>query len=432
MKSLLYALIFICAWAPVRAQSVSSAVAVLDFEGTALSPAENQVLSEKMRSEVLGLGIVKVLERVQMDAILREQGFQQSGACSSQECIVQMGQLLGVDKMIAGSVGKLGETYLVSSRLIDLQTGQIERMVSEDCACKLEELLPVVHSVAGKLFQSKEESTAAPKDSVVPMVPKTPIAPPVIPVAPVKAPPASNVQDKTSPMAKKYFALSLKSTVGNLVDGLYASDSSIPAFPFVNSYKSLDNNVIVYSSQFALEIPLFSWLRTELGLGMVKFGRQDIRMVIRPPVLLQEVNLKPELTQQIGFLQAGAYLGYGEKFWWFVHVQGGVSYYTGTLSYDPVRIEVRNLMGTSSEISGIGNMGYLGAGLRYQGFKYFALAMEFYASTASVEDLKVAFGDKPAVRLTSLQNLEDPQIESFDIGHRGFALQAEWKFGQTY
>jgi TolB-like protein len=138
------------------AQNLSSTpeklgIAVLDFESGVLVPTENQVLSEKFRGELLSSGKFRVMERGQMDAILREQGFQQSGACTSQECIVQMGQLLGVDKMIAGTIGKLGDTYLVSARIIDLQTGQIEKMVSEECACRLEKLLPVMSTVSQKL-----------------------------------------------------------------------------------------------------------------------------------------------------------------------------------------------------------------------------------------------------------------------------------------
>lgn len=75
-----------------------------------------------------------------MQDILKEQGFQQSG-CVSDACIVEVGQLLGVRYMVAGSIGKLGRTYTMSIRLIDVQTGEIFLTADTDCRCSIEEVL---------------------------------------------------------------------------------------------------------------------------------------------------------------------------------------------------------------------------------------------------------------------------------------------------
>jgi len=60
-----------------------------------------------------------VLERKQMLNMLKEQCFQQTG-CTSNECAIEAGQLIGVSHIIAGSIGKVGRTYLVTARLIDV------------------------------------------------------------------------------------------------------------------------------------------------------------------------------------------------------------------------------------------------------------------------------------------------------------------------
>ena len=44
-----------------------------------------------------------------MDDLLKEQGFQQTGSCDSDACIVQAGRILGVPGIIVGSVGRVGQ-----------------------------------------------------------------------------------------------------------------------------------------------------------------------------------------------------------------------------------------------------------------------------------------------------------------------------------
>ena len=66
------------------------------------------------------------LEREMMEEVLKEQGFQQSG-CSTDECMVQIGRLIGVQKIIGGSISKVGNIYSVSSRIVNVETGEIEK-----------------------------------------------------------------------------------------------------------------------------------------------------------------------------------------------------------------------------------------------------------------------------------------------------------------
>jgi hypothetical protein len=87
-----------------------------------------------------------------MDVILKEQGFQQSGACTNEACAVEMGQLLGVDAMIIGSVGKVGQTYSVTVRMLDLQTGKIVHSASQYYKGEIDGLLTdALHSIAVKI-----------------------------------------------------------------------------------------------------------------------------------------------------------------------------------------------------------------------------------------------------------------------------------------
>jgi TolB-like protein len=116
-------------------------IAVLDLEAISVSLPEARTLTDKLRGELVRTGRFQVLERGQMLDILNEQGFQQSGVCNTDECYVQAGKLLGVEKMLGGSIGKVGNIYLISIRLIEVETGLIIKVVDEEIEGSIDEVL---------------------------------------------------------------------------------------------------------------------------------------------------------------------------------------------------------------------------------------------------------------------------------------------------
>ncbi len=121
-------------------QSSQNRIAVLNLDAVSISNAESITLSDRLRSEMVNSGSFTVIERSEMDPILKEQGFQQSG-CTSDECAVEIGKLLNINRICAGGVGKVGSVYTVTLRMIDVETGQILETVTEDCPCPIEQVL---------------------------------------------------------------------------------------------------------------------------------------------------------------------------------------------------------------------------------------------------------------------------------------------------
>ncbi len=120
-------------------------VAVTSFEERGgVTKADAASLADRFTEKLIGTGRFRVMERNEMDLILREQGFQQTGACLDNECLVEIGQLIAVQKIIAATVGKVGGMYSVSVKILDVKTGAIEKNVSEDCDCTIEELMTVI------------------------------------------------------------------------------------------------------------------------------------------------------------------------------------------------------------------------------------------------------------------------------------------------
>ncbi|MEJ2055852.1 MAG: PEGA domain-containing protein, partial [Calditrichaceae bacterium] len=112
----------------------------LDLETLGIDPSETGVLSNRLRSLLVNIGNFEVVERSRMEEVLSEQGLQQSG-CTSDECVVEVGKLLGVQKMLAGSFGKFGNVYTLELRIIDVQTGKIESSTNYDYQSEIENLL---------------------------------------------------------------------------------------------------------------------------------------------------------------------------------------------------------------------------------------------------------------------------------------------------
>jgi hypothetical protein len=83
--------------------------AVVAFDARGVPPEQVAILEDRFRFELGNMGAFRLLERQKMDDILREQGLQQTG-CVSTECAVETGRVLGVRRMIAGSVAHLGST----------------------------------------------------------------------------------------------------------------------------------------------------------------------------------------------------------------------------------------------------------------------------------------------------------------------------------
>ena len=134
------------------AQEQKFTSAVMDLEAKeGVSKGVTSMLSDYLRTQLVNTNKFTIVTRENMEQILKEQQFQLSG-CTSQECIVQVGQLLGVRKMFTGTIGKLGATYLINLKIIDVQSGQIEKAETEECAkCEEDVLLISIRNIANKM-----------------------------------------------------------------------------------------------------------------------------------------------------------------------------------------------------------------------------------------------------------------------------------------
>jgi curli biogenesis system outer membrane secretion channel CsgG len=124
-------------------------VAVMDFKANGISQLLASNISELVRNELIMMGGFAVLERSQVDQILKEQGFQQTG-CTDTTCAVKVGQLLSAKKILIGTVMKMGNKILISGRIVDVEKG-LGEIAANESAISADELDTATSKFAKKL-----------------------------------------------------------------------------------------------------------------------------------------------------------------------------------------------------------------------------------------------------------------------------------------
>lgn len=157
MKSVCFLLFFAlvshihAAEKPASVRRVQNYVAVFDLEVTGKMDKDvARPLSDSVRREIIRSGKYEVIDRSNMDRILKEQAFQMA-ACTQKECAVEAGQLLGAGKIVMGTLSVVGQTYYLSLSLINVETGKTEAVEEDTCKCEIDELIQSSKRAANKL-----------------------------------------------------------------------------------------------------------------------------------------------------------------------------------------------------------------------------------------------------------------------------------------
>tara|TARA_Y100001935_G_C17272036_1_gene492508 strand:+ start:108 stop:719 length:612 start_codon:yes stop_codon:yes gene_type:complete len=139
--------------------SQKTTVAVFEFENNGLDKSDVRIITERMQSEFVKADGYKVVERSKIDNILKEQKFQNSGCVD--ECLIEIGKMVGAKEALIGSVGKLGNLFTITARLVDVSTGENIRSSDYDTEGEISNLLKrglpkIVVDLTGKNLAEKE------------------------------------------------------------------------------------------------------------------------------------------------------------------------------------------------------------------------------------------------------------------------------------
>ena len=135
-------------------------IAIVEFEGNGISQTEAIALTDRLRNELFRLGAFEVVERGMMESILTEQDFQLTG-CTSNECLVEVGQLLGARRVVGGRISRVGAMFTVSARVVDVETGKLLGVSDFDLRGGLEEMLTGGMKQVAVMLSGGEAATTA-------------------------------------------------------------------------------------------------------------------------------------------------------------------------------------------------------------------------------------------------------------------------------
>jgi TolB-like protein len=109
-----------------------TSAAVLDLEGHGVSAATAANLTDLLSLELKKFKGLNVVSRSEIQAMLQYQTDKMVLQCSSDtSCLIEIGGALGVDYLVSGSIGRLGESLVVSLKLLSIHEAKVTSRVSE-------------------------------------------------------------------------------------------------------------------------------------------------------------------------------------------------------------------------------------------------------------------------------------------------------------
>ena len=117
-------------------------IAIVEFSPSGIDNITAKNITNRFSYELSKTKKFEIVEREMMDKILDEQKFQSSG-CVVDECAVEIGQILGVQLIVAGNISKIENFYSLNVRFIDVETGKILYQDMQDHEGKVSEFLQV-------------------------------------------------------------------------------------------------------------------------------------------------------------------------------------------------------------------------------------------------------------------------------------------------
>lgn len=145
-------LVFSLVFVSIAPAADKTRIAVMSLVAKAgVDPNTAATITDLLSGELVSLKKFDVIDRANLDKVMREQALQQSG-CSDQACAVKLGNILNVQKLVVGSVSKLGSKIIITMSFVDVERSRIE-MSDNETAANDDELMPRIKSLAAKIDQ---------------------------------------------------------------------------------------------------------------------------------------------------------------------------------------------------------------------------------------------------------------------------------------
>ncbi|OGP58848.1 MAG: hypothetical protein A2V67_19220 [Deltaproteobacteria bacterium RBG_13_61_14] len=143
---------WLVAFSSLSQEPKKTSVAIYPIKAAgAVDKAVAQALSALLSSELTPSPKLRVIEEAMLKEVMERQAMNISDACDDTVCQVEIGKLVQAQKIVTGDLVKLGAKYILSLRLIDIQTSTTEFSTKDECTCAEDQLDQLVAVAAVKV-----------------------------------------------------------------------------------------------------------------------------------------------------------------------------------------------------------------------------------------------------------------------------------------
>jgi hypothetical protein len=114
-------------------------LAILNLSSQTVSQTDTSSIINFIQQEFFNSQKYQLIERLRIEKFLQEIHFQQSTLCDA-DCLARIGKQLAAQKVVIGTLNKLGNAYSIQLSMIDVASSTIESMYSSLEECSLEQL----------------------------------------------------------------------------------------------------------------------------------------------------------------------------------------------------------------------------------------------------------------------------------------------------
>jgi len=127
-------------------------IAVMYMASENITPSVVEIVTELLRNNLINSGKYKVIEKFDMDKVIREK-YRDAG-CANPECAIEVGKALNMQEVVVSSVNKIGSKYIINSIMLDVSSGNTTVTASAECS-SINDLSEACKEIAGKLTRDK-------------------------------------------------------------------------------------------------------------------------------------------------------------------------------------------------------------------------------------------------------------------------------------
>ena len=140
----------------MRAQESSVvSVGVIDFQAEGISDLEVQTLTQRFTSELNNTAKAILSDRDVLNDQITGAGMTVAG-CKTPNCVLStIGDLLGVQYIVTGSISKNGDRYALAAVLTDVVTREAERVLSTDYSGPVDGMITELEIMAWEIMDQE-------------------------------------------------------------------------------------------------------------------------------------------------------------------------------------------------------------------------------------------------------------------------------------